>query len=259
MRRVAICCLLAACGRLNFDDRVDDDGGDAHVIPGLCMPNATAPDPLTISGTTFRYMSFDNSQRTPLASVTVSALDENGTQVAVATSDAMARYTLSIQTGGAAPRLVLAYALIGSFDTRVTIDRPVDRNITGANMAVWTVGDGPVWDQATMNQFYAAAGTTRLATRGTLNIAIRDCADQPIPNVTIDIAPAPELVLYQSDDGMLVSSGSTLGRFATAFALNAVPGPTTITATADGYTFAPLGVMVYQDQANTLAIAHADP
>ena len=94
---------------------------------------------------------------------------------------------------------------------------------------------------------------------GALNIAVRDCAGAPLGGVTIDVSPAPELLRNQANDGTLAAGGTTSDRFATVFGLNAAAGTTTITASADGYTFRPLTVAVTADLYNTLAILHADP
>lgn len=254
VRRVAICCLLAACGRLHFDERVD-----APDVPARCAPSAVAADPLTITGTTFRYMSFDNEARTILGGATVTAFDVQRGKGTTTTSDASGRYTVTIATDGTPTALRLEYALPSHFTTQVTIDRAVDRDIAGATDAVWTLGDGPLWNAGTMDQFYAVAGTARQAANGTLNIAVRDCAGAPLGGVTIDVSPAPELLRNQANDGTLAAGGTTSDRFATVFGLNAAAGTTTITASADGYTFRPLTVAVTADLYNTLAILHADP
>jgi hypothetical protein len=257
VRRVAICCLLAACGRLHFQEGAAGDAGTGDVS-ALCSRNASAPESLTISGATFRYMAFDNSQRTMVGGVAVSAFDgETRAELANATSDAMGRYTLSVPTGGTPRRLLLVYSLPSDFQTEVTIDRAFDRDVSGANAQVWTVGDGPLWNLAGMTSFYSAGGVARDTTKGTLNIAVRDCAGQPIGGVTVAVSPAPQQLRYQGDDGTLVNSGATLSKFATAFGFNAEPGINTITATALGYTFAPITVGVGGGSFNTLVVLHA--
>ena len=258
MRWVVLGCVLAGCGRIAFDPR--SEVSDVIGIPAECARNTTAPDPLTVTGTTFRYMSFDNSTRTLLPGVTVTAVDvATAAELANTTSNSLGEYTLSVPTGGVPRAVGLTYALASHFETTLTLDRMLERNIGGAGMPVWTVGDGPLWNLAGMNQFYMAAGMLRNATKGTLNIAVRDCAGQPIEGVTIAVSPPPALLRYQGDDGMLVAGNSTLDRFATAFGFNAEPGTTTITASGGGYQFAPVTVVVNPDQFNTLAILHADP
>lgn len=68
---------LAACGRVGFDSLPIDDANvmdsstiDARLVP--CGPIATPPDTVHVTGSTFRYTSFDND-RTILAAVSVSA------------------------------------------------------------------------------------------------------------------------------------------------------------------------------------------
>jgi hypothetical protein len=254
-----MCCLLAACGRLHFDAREAADAG-TDGVPAACARNPVAPDPVTIAGTTFRYGSSTNTPRTALAGVSVSALDmPNGAVLATTTSDAMGQYTLNVQTAGTPPTIVLAYVLTGYFQTQVTLDRSVDRDIAGATKQVWTIGDGPLWNLTGMNMFYTAAGVPRDTTKGSLNIAVRDCAGQTVPGVTVVVSPAPQRLLYQADDGALLATGGTQPLFSTVFAVNAQPGINTITATAPELTFAPITVDVGADQFNALAILHADP
>jgi hypothetical protein len=259
VRRVAICWLLAACGRLGFDETGDARSDGTDVI-AACARNPSAPDPLAVTGTTFRYMAFDNSTRTLLSGVSVTAYDADvGTQLATTTSDAGGGYTLVMSTGGTPPRVRLVYTVPSHFQTEVTIDRSVDRDVSGANAQVWSVGDGPLWNLAGMTSFYSTASVPRDTTRGTLNISIRDCGGQPVAGVMVSVSPPPAKMLYQADDGSLVTSGETLPKFATVFGVNALAGPNTISVTAPGLTFPPMTVDVGADQFNTLVILHADP
>lgn len=224
------------------------------------MARSTAPDPLTVAGTTFVYRAYDNTLRDPLTPVGVAALDATGTTtLAMTTSDSAGNYTLAIATSGVPQRVILVYALATWMTSRLTIDTLLDRDIVGAGAQVWEVGDAPLWTGTLMSQVYTTAGASpRDSIKGTLNIAVRDCAGQPVVGASVAISPPPELVKYQATDGRPTSDGPTQAPFAHAFGFNAIAGANTITASAPGLTFQPMTVDVQSGLVNTLVIIHAD-
>jgi hypothetical protein len=262
VRGVAIVLVLAGCGRIGFDERSGSDGGGSSGGDGggssvNCVPRTSAPDPIVITGTTFRYTSYDNSMRVAIASTNLTAIDRaSGDPLGFTTSGAGGFYTLLVATGGVPVSLQLSYSATNYYESMLTIDRAVDRDVAGAGLPVWTIGDGPLWNAASMTAIYMLAG---VAPGGaTINVAVRDCAGNPLEGATIDIQPPPEKLMYQASDGMPVNGTETVSPFAHALAFNAQTGNSTITVTKPGLTFQPLIVDVPPGTINTLVVIHAD-
>jgi hypothetical protein len=205
---------------------------------------------------------FDNSTRTAVASANVTATDAiTGDPRGFTTSGAGGVYTLLVTTGGVPPRLTLSYSATGLFRSDLMIDRPVDGNVIGGGMNVWSLGDAPLWNSMSMDAIYALVGQTRDNARGTMNIAVRDCADRIVEHAHVDIQPPPGLLAYQASDGTPAPApvNETVAPFAHVIALNAdATSANQITVTADGYTFQPVEVVVGAGQVNTLVVIHAD-
>ncbi|MGE0400293.1 MAG: hypothetical protein AB7T06_26500 [Kofleriaceae bacterium] len=251
MRSLAV--LLAGCGRLGFEAGCQP--GDAPTAPpdadptSFCAIAQTAPSTVHIRGTAFRYTSFDN-ERMPLANAMIAAM------AASTTSAADGAYDLAIDTGGAPlVPLVVRYTFGTDFATDVHYDIPVERDITGPNGDVLSLGDGPIWNAGQMNSIYSAASLVRDPTRGFISVAVRDCVGAPIAGAKVDVEPLPEAVVYQADDGRPADVGETQPRYGQAFAMNAQAGPTTIHVTHPAHTFADVSITVLPGAVNTLVVA----
>ena len=250
MRALALAALLAGCGRIAFDRAPDATDASACGVP------ATAPDRVTIAGTTFEYTSFDN-ESAPLRDVIVRARDAAGTIVAQTLSGDVGVYSLVIATGGAPTQVVIDYALGTHYTTKVVPDLPLASDITApAGEAVWQLGAAPLWTAATMDAIYEAAGVTLDPTKATLNIAARDCDGASVEGVTFEVSPPPEQITYQNPDGTpSPDRTATVAPFTHAIVLNAVPGLTRITAQAAEGRFLEQEIVVGAGAHNTLVIA----
>lgn len=235
---------LAACGRVDFQP-----------APLACGIAPTAPDTLRLAGTTFAYTSFNNTIK-PVPDVPITVAYDGET--VLATSQADGSYAIEYPTDGIAHPLVIAYAPAGYFTSTVFTDQVVDRDITGATTGQWRLGDAPVWPPSAMTAIYAASGETRDPTRGSLNVAVRDCDGNGVAGAEVTISPPPGRLVYQDVDGSPSDTlAHTVDPFAHAIAHNAAPGLTTITARKDGRVFAETLVTVGAGNQVTLAIVRA--
>lgn len=250
--------LLTGCGRFAFDELAGSP--DATAIDAAPMARCgrapTAPDPLTISGQTFRYTSFDN-KTTPVDGVGV--IVTLGAVMAGATSDSTGDYTLAIPTGGRAGAFEMQIARAGYFTTWLSSDLPVTGNLSGMRLdPVLRLGDAPIWDMGSMGSVYSAGQTTYDPQRGTLNVAIYDCDENPLPGVSVSFSQTPAKQFYLSPDGSPSNTTATATPFTHAIALGMPAGPVTIHVTGAGKTFEDRTVMVRAGDNNTLVVMHGE-
>jgi hypothetical protein len=232
-KALALLCILAACGRVDFDSR------------GLaCALSATTPDPVRLSGTTFYYTSFNNTTA-PVVGTRVSALTEvGGSMLAQGTSNAGGAYSLSIPTGGAPRSLALLFEADNYVTTSAVPDLPVDRDIT-AQHSLWSTGDGPLWSPSALDSVYGAAGVVRRPALSTINVSVVDCAGNTIEGVAVAFDPAPERAEYLASNGPPSPSlTSTVAPYTAAVAFNAPPGPTRVSAAKSGLVFLDQTLMI---------------
>lgn len=254
--RVLVLLGLAACGRIGFGGEDLPDATDAATAQP-CPRSATVPPVVHIRGTTFRYLSFDNT-RQPLGNSTITAYDDVGQpSLGSTTSIGDGTYDLALTTAGVPlPVVILRYARGGEFTTQVHFDLPVASDVMGPNGDVLELGDGPLWNSTGMNAIYMTAGLTYDASRGFLGVAVRDCAGAPIAGATVDVQPPPEAIVYQGDNGMpTMGRIETQPRFGQAYAMNVLAGTSTITITHPTLTFAPITVEVETGTFNQQLVA----
>jgi hypothetical protein len=250
--------LLAGCGRLQFDELA---AVSPDAVPRACGVPDTAPATIRIDGQTFEYTSFNNTKR-PVGLVSVTALDATtGTPLASdtsATSMAGAMYGVDVMTGGVPRRIAMRYATAGYFTTTSILDLDLAASTQGGQQPVWSFGDAPVWSTTTMGTIYMTSGEPLLPAKGTLNVAVRDCANAVIDGVSVTIDPPPGAVRYQASDGLpSMTLTETVLPFGHVLVLNAEPGLTRIIATKAGRTFLETEVTVLGGTNNTLAIVRA--
>lgn len=252
--------LLACCGRVQFDELAApavDAALDVAMARLRGVPDA-APPTITLGGQTFEYTSFNNTKQ-PVGLVQVMAFDAaSGVPLASGTSAASGAYSVEVMTGGMPRRVALRYALTGYFTTTSFPDLELAASVAGGTQPVWTFGDAPVWSAGAMASVYATSGVTRDDLKGTLNVAVRDCAGAVIDGVSVDIVPAPGALRYQAMDGLPSTTlTATVSPYGRVLALNAEPGVTRVTAIKAGRTFLDTEVTVLAGSNNTLAIVRA--
>jgi hypothetical protein len=250
---------LASCGRLQFSELVDARDASVDSSPFAC-PAQPVPDPLTISGTTFRYTTYTND-RALLNAALVELVDGSGQIATSMTSNASGLYTLSVSPSIHPGPYSLMYSRTGFEDTNVFFDRAFTRDIQGAYQPIWTAGDGPLWSTIATDSVYETArmGYPRDPARGIVNVAVRDCADAPLAGVQVALDPPPGLMSYQADDGTPNTNlTTTTGTFAHALALNVPAGLVHVTASAPGLRFTDVYVNVVTG-ASTLTVIHGGP
>jgi hypothetical protein len=230
--------VAAGCGRIDFDE------------PGSICPLGEPPATLTVTGTTFRYTSFIPSDTAAVGTTTVTALDGT-TVLAMTTSDAAGVYSLTFPSGSPRP-LALRYERTGYHATIVQTVDPVDASIAGETGAIWTLGDGPLWNDVMMTNVYTAAGQTWDPTLGTVTVNVRDCAGNGLAGATITFDRSVA-VAYQGAGGMFdLSTEATLAPYAQLVAMRLAPMPITVSATAPGLRFG--SVMVTPTPGDTIFI-----
>jgi hypothetical protein len=251
------------CGRFGFEPRVASDAGEldardaVETIAPVCPIAAMVPDPLPITGSTFSYTSFDN-MTADLPNVTVTAR-VGGTVVGMVQSGANTQYSLPVPTGGMGVPVVLAGERGGYYTTTIHSDLFYDRPVAGQRGSIFRLGDIPIWDVGAMGSVYSAAGEPLDSMRGTLNVAVRDCAGAPVAGVTVTVTPAPRRQFYQAVDGAPGNMTATVGPFTHLIGLAAPAGMTKISASGAGLVFQDVEVPVLAGTHNTLVVIHGAP
>jgi hypothetical protein len=253
--------LVAGCGRLGFETTASrgDDAQDvpADASPFTCPVSNAAPDPLRIVGQTFRFTNFNN-QTAPVPDVMVSVRASPSDPPIVQTiSDNQGRYVLLVPTGGVSQSWIFQYDNPGYLSSVVVPDVPLDHAALGADNPLWSVGDGPVWTASAQDSVYAAAGLARNSTKGTINIAVRECDGTPIEGAVVTVNPPPEKLTYIDAGGVPTTGISGTGPpYTFGLAFNTQPGLTKISASKAGRVFVDQTVFVV---GGTMTIAVVRP
>jgi hypothetical protein len=122
---------------------------------------------------------------------------------------------------------------------------------------IWVYGDGPMWSGGGLGTVYGAAGATRVATNGTLNVTVRDCNEQPIDGVAVTFTPPPGTMTYTAANGAPSPAlTATSPPYDYALGLNAPALPTQVTAVKPGYVFKPLEVDVVSGTQVMIVVMH---
>jgi len=228
---------IAACGRVDFDAR-----------RGPCAIPSTAPATVTLSGATYTYTDFNNGRAPTPSSVVTATARDSGAQLAQTTSDANGHYQLAVPTGGSPVDLVLTTENPNYLTSTSWFDGPFERDLDAtdqrlANLAQW--GDG------SLDSVYGASNQTRDGTRGSINVSTRACDGTPIEGAVLTFDPPPGAVYYTGTDGLPIGDATHLP-YVIGVAYNAIPGATTITATAPDHAFEPQTITVLAGENVTL-------
>lgn len=253
MVRLSLLPALAVlgCGRVDFEELRVSDGG----VP-RCAINDVVDDPLSVSGKTFRYTSFDNNI-SPVSGVAVTAGPVGATTPAISGADGT--YQENLTTGGVPIDARMVATLAGNYTTWIHSDLPLDRPISGPPGAAFAYGDVPIWDAGSMTSIYNTAGESLDAMRGTLNVAVRDCDGNAIAGAVVTFTPPPRRQFYQNAVGTAINTAATELPFTHAIALGAVPGTTHVSTIAPGFVFPETDVDVMAGTNNTILVVHGAP
>ncbi|MFT3697561.1 MAG: hypothetical protein QM831_30740 [Kofleriaceae bacterium] len=245
--KLLLLAVLAACGRLDFNDT---EGGSSIGDSGIaakttCGAKATAPASITIAGDVFQYTDFTND-RSYIANGTVDVIDGT-TTLATATSAMDGSYTTSISTGGVARSLILRATVNGMWPTETYSNGPIDRDLSQVFNSVWRYGEITVWGDGAMGSIYSALDSMISIdpARSTINVTAANCDGSALEGVTFTLDPPAEGGMYYLNNGGVPSGGTvTTGIYTDMIASNIPLGPMTITAEAPGLAFAPITVDV---------------
>lgn len=258
---------LAACGRLGFDgggvSAIDADADiDAPPGSGICHRSGVAPNPLTVTGHVFHYLTFDG-QLEGVPSTVTAFPEPGGPPLDMKTTDSDGGFSLSIDTGKRPQPLFLRAAVTGYFTSSLWIDYAVEHALVGPNSPHIRPGDIPIWTGGSLVSVYGShtPSLTRSDSAGTLAVIALDCDENPVDDVTITLDPPAATPNYLGDSGMFdTTANATVGAYAQAVFLNAVPGPVTIHATHASHVFAPYDISIAAGENVSVAIIHvADP
>ncbi|CAN5387064.1 hypothetical protein BH11MYX1_BH11MYX1_39540 [soil metagenome] len=241
---------VAACGRVGFDPATS--ASDAASIRQVCGAKSTAPDPLTIKSYAFGYLDFMNT-RAPASGAAIQAYDASGTLRAETTTAADGTYTLSIATGGVAPRLSVRGILAGSWQTDEFYAAPLDADLTTFATETRPFGEVPIWSGGSMASIYLILGATLDPATGTVNVTTLDCSGNPLGGVSVTLDPPAKRSVYIDGNGAAVPGAlGTIAPNVLQLSTNVPPGPTRITASKPGYEFAPVEIVVQAGDYNEL-------
>lgn len=270
MKWLLLGCCLAACGRVGFerersnqvdanaalDSAVDVFASDAAPALAPCATTTAAPAQVLVAGETFYYSGILN-MTSPVAGASITLSDPTTGVIGTAVSDATGAYSMTVDTGGMARPIRITYSQGTYWRTTIYTDVWLTGDLVGPNMTRWQLGDGPLWSPGGMGAVYGNAGQTVDTTKGTINLAVRDCAENVIEGVVFDIQPPPGAFMYIDTAGAPTTTlSSTVAPYTSAIAFNAQPGPTHIAASKSGLTFLAMDIVVPAGSAVTYPAFH---
>lgn len=245
---------VIACGRVDFDTlarQADASGPAVDTAPptlGPCAAPVTAPDPLTVTGTTIDFPSFATSQG--VADITVTAFDATtGDMLASTTSDGSGNYVLAIHGGSARPlRFELA-------NTQFLTTEQFTGDYVAADVSGYK---SPLWNDGGLGAVYGAADVTRNDGSGNLNVQIMTCGGSPIAGATVTLDPPAGALEYLASNAQPTPSATaTEAMYGAAVGFNVPPGSVTVTAMAPSATFDPVSVAVTGGEFTDVIVVYA--
>ncbi len=216
-----------------------------------CATAPAIPASITATGHGASYDGFAGAY-TAVAGVTVTMLDRQ-TQASLASgiTDANGAYSITAPTNGAPIDGILQFTFSSYYTTTYFFDAPWISNVQR---------DGQVISDGGANSIYGYADQTRDPTKGTLFVQVRDCNDQPVEHVTLDVVPAAGKIGY-SDSSSAPSPVATETALPAggAWAFNAEPGTVHMNLRVGGVIQFSQDVTVLVDQAATWAVGRVLP
>jgi len=239
--------MAMGCGdgdKVAVDAPIPDAPPDAFGMldcAGQPLPT-TAPDPLTLSGTTYEITSLGAK---PLAAVMLSVfvIDET-TARETTTSDAQGNFSMSGPTGGVAN---FGYVEAAATDHTTSYSfgaTAAYMNVTNSQVAIVTTG--------AIGQLAEFAGVTQTPGNAVIQVEAIDCAGTPLPGATFTTTPAGTIV-YQKN-GLPLGTASMTDTAGVGYVFDVPPGMVTIAAQVGTLTLRSHVVIAFADAPTFTAI-----
>jgi hypothetical protein len=240
---LAICC-LAACGGGGGNNMGDDDGPTADAKVFMDAP-PVVPQTFTISGTTTER---GLTGTTAVAGVTIAAYasSNESTAVAMTTTDAQGKFSLTVMTNGMPLDGYLLAMKSGYVDLYMYPTSPFIANYTDADLNMITPDNKKFLSDL--------ASGEQMAGKGLIGLAVLDAAGMPVAGASVSASPAAGAYRYTGSNGLPTGSAMMTSADGVAFMFNVPSGPITISATKSGMTFKSHIVTARADKMTTTAI-----
>ncbi|HUS30099.1 MAG TPA: carboxypeptidase-like regulatory domain-containing protein [Kofleriaceae bacterium] len=240
-----VVCLLAACGGGNNGGNNGDDTNDTPDAKVFMDAPVVAPSMFTISGDVTEQ---GISGESPVSGVSI-ALYSNAAQqtpIAMATSDAQGKYTMTVMTNGTAIDGFVLAKKSGYVDLYLYPTAPFSKD---------TDGDLNMLTPSNRDFLSNLASGNQMSGKGLIGLAIIDANGMPVAGATISAMPAAGAYRYMGSNGYPSGSAMSTNTDGVAFMFNVPSGPITISATKAGMTFHSHVVEARADKMTTTAIA----
>ena len=243
MKALTLVLFLVACGG-GGDGSPDGNGPTADAKEFHDAP-PVVPAMISLSGETSER---GLSGTTMVAAVTLGAYknSDEGTPVAMATSDAQGKYTLTVPTGGLPFDGFIKATKSGYVDIYLYPSSTWIADFTDGSINMLTPGNKDL-----LNNF-ASGGQT--AGKGMVGLAVLDASGNPVAGATISATPSGGTVRYTGSNGLPSSSATMTSADGVAFVFNA-PETVTVTAAKSGHSFHAHAVKAHADKFTTTSIA----
>ena len=250
MKALSLIVFVVACssngmpggGGSNADVDASVNTPDAKVF--LDAP-ANVPAMVTLSGVTSER-GLSGTSNTANVTLAVYRTNNDATPVAMATSDAQGKYSLSVATNGAPIDGYIKATKSGYVDIYLYPAQPWFANDTDGSINMMTPGNRDI-----LNNF---AGGNQMAGKGMIGMAVFDSAGNPVAGATVSSMPASGSAKYNGSNGIPSSSATMTSADGVAFLFN-VPENVTVTATKAGMTFHAHAVKARPDKFTTTSVA----
>lgn len=226
--------VVTACGGDDAPATIDA-GVDARVVPGdfSCQGTAwgaTAPDPLSLSGTVIDQDGHGVAGATvEIHDASTDALLAQGTSSSAVM--ARGRYAIDVPTGGIAPRVYRKTIAAGELDAYLYDAYPETRTVSLPTI---------VQSSAVIADYAQQLGVTQDPARGAVLVIVGDCsgalADGRLAGVTLD-APAGSTVAYVDEQGAPQASLTATTAIGQILVLDAPPGELALSLHAGAVAF----------------------
>ncbi len=218
---------------------------------GASLP-ATAPDPLTITGTVYNpgIPGITNDTLIVGADVVSFLRGDETSPIASTTSQTGGSFVLS--SGNAAKTPVNAYVRAtysGYWNTYLYPPTPVFENQTGVLVVMTT--------KTQVGLLQNLTGVTMDPELGWVSVLVLDCNGDPVEGAVVESSPAAGTIAYQDGSGVPTTSASATSSSGVAMLFNVPVGDVELDATVSGMTLRANTVQVHPTNAGLTGQPHA--